>query len=329
MCFPVLPSDWLVQHKEYYNQARILSNTNFDTVTQLPGVPASAPGDFNGGRTYPWSGVGVPLPQKAPYNDPLQILICGGATTSNDGLDTCVSIAPEVPNAQWVVERMPSKRVMACMVSLPDGTFLIANGAHVGVSGFASASSPNMVAVLYDPSLPVGQRMRELASTPIARLYHSELILLPDGSVLVSGSDPRDQNFPQEYRHEKFSPPYLSLPGNRPVFQLLNNQWNYGQNYAINLQFKSAKLRVSLVAGASSTHGNTMGSRTLFPAFNCNGNTCQITAPPNANICPPGWYLLFVLDGPKPSIGTWVRIGGDPAQLGNWPPGPAFNRPGV
>lgn len=59
-----------------------------------------------------------------------------------------------------------------------------------------------------------------------------------------------------------------------------------------------------------------MGARTLFPAFTCNGNDCTITAPPNAHISPPGWFQLFVLDGPTPSFSSWVRIGGDPAELG-------------
>lgn len=67
-----------------------------------------------------------------------------------------------------------------------------------------------------------------------------------------------------------------------------------------------------------------MGQRTIFPDVNCAGTTCTVTAPPNANICPPGWFQMFVLDGPTPSVGVYVRIGGDPAQLGNWPNFTAF-----
>jgi hypothetical protein len=84
----------------------------------------------------------------------------------------------------------------------------------------------------------------------------------------------------------------------------------------------------SLIA-VSSTHGNAMGARTLFPAFSCSGTSCTITAPPNANISPPGWHQLFILDGPTPSHSTWVRIGGDPAKIGNWPPLSDFTLPGV
>jgi len=88
------------------------------------------------------------------------------------------------------------------MVPLPDGTLLIVNGAHQGQAGFAAATDPNMNAVLYDPTLPVNTRFSILGNTNIARMYHSEATLLPDGRVLISGSDPQDQNFPEEYRIE-------------------------------------------------------------------------------------------------------------------------------
>ena len=88
------------------------------------------------------------------------------------------------------------------MVPLPDGTVLIVNGAHHGLAGFAAATDPNLNAVLYNPSLPAGTRFSILGNTTIARMYHSEATLLPDGRVIISGSDPQDKNFPEEYRVE-------------------------------------------------------------------------------------------------------------------------------
>jgi hypothetical protein len=313
----------------YYNQARILDKNNFGTVSVMPMVPGPAAGNFDGGRTYPYSGAGLIMPIKAPYTAPMTVVICGGATTGQVGLDTCVSISPEVGNPQWTVEKMPTGRVLTCMAPLADGTFLIINGAKQGVAGFASASDPNLTPVLYNPSLPVGARMMELASTPIARLYHSEAALMLDGSVLVSGSDPRDQRFPQEYRHERFIPPYLLNGQIRPGFTLPVRDWQYKLGYQINLKgTASQNMQIVLIGAASSTHGNTMATRIILPAKKCTGFSCQVYAP-IAGVCPPGWFMIFVLDGPTPSLGQWVRIGGDPAQLGNWPPGPVFTRPGV
>ena len=52
------------------------------------------------------SGSAIPLPQFAPYTDPLQIMICGGSTPGGIALDNCVTIAPESANPRWTLERM-------------------------------------------------------------------------------------------------------------------------------------------------------------------------------------------------------------------------------
>jgi hypothetical protein len=97
---------------------------------------------------------------------------------------------------------------MPCIASLPDGTFLILNGALQGVAGFGLANGPNLGALLYDPTQPIGSRMSILNNTIVARLYHSEATLLPDGRVLVSGSDPQTNypngtvEYPEEFRIE-------------------------------------------------------------------------------------------------------------------------------
>ncbi|KAI0364868.1 galactose oxidase [Pilatotrama ljubarskyi] len=314
----------------YYNEARILNPVTFDTIKTLPNMPGSVT-SFLAGRTYPLEGTAVLFPQHAPYTDPVTVLVCGG---SNFGiaLDNCVHIKPEAENPQWVLERMPSKRVMTCMSALPDGTFLIVNGAQQGVAGFGLASDPNFQALLYDPSQPVGSRISILNTTIVARLYHSEATLLPDGRVLISGSDPETPGLPEETRVEVYIPPYLTDGRTQPSVTVDENDWTYGGTYTIHVTLHEGTtdtMRVSLIAATSSTHGNAMGMRTIFPEFSCNGNTCTVTAPPNAFVSPPGWHQLFVLDGPTPSHSAWVRIGGDPGELGNWPNFPDFTLPGV
>ena len=222
------------------------------------------------------------------------------------------------------------------MVALPDGTFMIMNGAQHGMAGFGDADNPNLSALLYNPEKPVGARISILNTTTIARLYHSEATLLPDGRVLVSGSDPNPigaQKFPEELRIEVYIPPYLSEGLVQPVVTIPNTDWAYDGKYKINVQLfqgQTSGMRVSLVAATSSTHGNAMGARTIFPAFSCSGNkVCTVTAPPNSKVSPPGWHQLFILDGRTPSRGVFVRIGGDPAGLGKWPDLPGFNPPGV
>ncbi|KAM6513611.1 hypothetical protein FALCPG4_015995 [Fusarium falciforme] len=317
-----------------FNESRILSQTDFQSIRKLPDMPGSINNPLTG-RNYPLQGTMMIMPQKAPYEDPLRVLICGGTTAEpgNDALDNCVTMTPDVPDAEWTIERMPSKRVMPTMVALPDGRYLIICGAKVGRGGFGLADDPNYNAVMYDPEQPLGQRMTVLANTTIARLYHSEGILLSDGKVLISGSDPQDQKHPQEKRLEYFLPDYLLSGAAQPEFSITDRDWAYGETYSFTLESTlaegAANMRVSLMASIGSTHGVTMGQRTLFPAFECTGTACTVTAPRDAFISPPSWYQLFVLDGPTPSHATWVRIGGDPAGLGDWPQLPGFTLPGV
>ncbi|KAK3075865.1 hypothetical protein LTR53_000438 [Teratosphaeriaceae sp. CCFEE 6253] len=338
----VLPSGGIFV--AYYNEARILDPVSLQTKQVLSNIPGAV-NDPKGGRTYPMEGTSMIMPQHAPYDDYLRVLICGGSTPGPEfALDNCVTMAPDEPNANWTIERMPSKRVMSCMTALPDGTYLILNGAQQGFAGFGLASDSNLNAVLYDPTKPINHRMSVMANTTVARLYHSEAVLLDDGRVLVSGSDPEDAR-PfglQEYRNEVFVPPYLMGNPQRPAFNLMNIDWSYGESVtftitpsaeglASNLTRRTTGLyRVSLIGAVSSTHGNSMGQRTFFPATSCSGNTCTVTAPPNANVCPPSWFQMFLLDEKGvPSHAAWVRIGGDPAQFGNWPDFPDFDRPGM
>jgi hypothetical protein len=90
----------------YYNEARILDEDTFETTLTLPNIPGAVNNDA-GGRTYPLEGTLIIFPQYAPYTDPLEVLICGGSTPfAGDPIDNCVSIQPEVPNANWTLERM-------------------------------------------------------------------------------------------------------------------------------------------------------------------------------------------------------------------------------
>jgi hypothetical protein len=90
----------------YYNEARVLDPLSFDTVVVLPNMPGNV-NNPAAGRSYPMEGSAVLMPQYAPYTDPVEIMVCGGSTpVEGTGLDSCVTIAPEVPNATWVYERM-------------------------------------------------------------------------------------------------------------------------------------------------------------------------------------------------------------------------------
>ncbi len=323
----VLPSGGIFA--AYYNEAIVLDENSFATIKTLPMIPGAV-NNPAGGRSYPLEGSMMLLPQSAPYTAPLGVLICGGSTPFGGfALDNCVSTTPESANPQWTIEKMPSKRVMSCMTALPDGTYLIINGAKNGVAGFGLATEPNHNPIIYDPTKPVNQRMSLMANTTIDRMYHSESILLQDGRVLVTGSDPETPGFNQETRVEVFVPPYLKKGQAQPGLAVTDKDWAYGETVTVTVTLRAAgTVKFSLMGAESSTHGNSMGQRTILPAFTCNGGTCTVTAPPNSHVCPPGWFQLFALENGVPSRSVYVRIGGDPANLGSWPNFPDFTVPG-
>jgi NADPH-dependent ferric siderophore reductase len=52
-----------------------------------------------------------------------------------------------------------------------------------------------------------------------------------------------------------------------------------------------------------------MNQRMNYLSFSANGSTLTVTAPANANLAPPGHYLLFVVDANGvPSVARIVRI---------------------
>jgi hypothetical protein len=102
----VLPSGGIFV--AYYNEARVLDEVTLQTKYTLPNIPGAV-NNFLAGRTYPLEGTSMILPQSYPYTDPITIMICGGSTPYEGiALDNCVTIQPEVPGANWTIERMVS-----------------------------------------------------------------------------------------------------------------------------------------------------------------------------------------------------------------------------
>lgn len=76
--------------------------------------------------------------------------------------------------------------------------------------------------------------------------------LLPDGRVLISGSDPQTPGLPEEMRIEVYYPPYLTEGRIQPNVTVQNNDWEYGGQYTIDVELYQgtiSDMRVSLVAG--------------------------------------------------------------------------------
>jgi hypothetical protein len=61
---------------------------------------------------------------------------------------------------------------------------------------------------------------------------------------------------------------------------------------------------------SAATHTINNDQRFLRPTSTLQGNgSYNVSAPANANIAPPGMYMLFALNGHVPSVSAVVQIG--------------------
>jgi len=320
-----------------WDSAHVVSAETLQPITFLPTLPGGA-------RSYPQAGTSVLLPLLAADNYTARVLVCGGqavASVTNPATQSCGLIEPLRPKAAWALEQMPIPRVMPDSILLPDGTVYICNGGVAGLAPYGGSRSPAYQSVVYDPKLPLGQRFSIVAITNIARLYHSGASLMPDGSVLLSGSHgqfnawrvPPPGTFPDEKRMERYLPSYMSPGVARPTWvSLASAQWSYASAVGFEATIPSGNLSaVSAMLSCNGyvTHSFAQGQRMIELVVTPAGSpsSFSLMTPPNANLMPPGWYQLWVLDNSIPSVSRWVQLGGDPANLAAWPPGVRVARP--
>ncbi len=207
----------------------------------------------------------LPLSGFNGWTDP-EILVCGGSTYGaflNVAAElpasiSCGRIAPLSATPAWAMEDMPLRRNMGDMVLLPDRTVLILNGAANGAQGWGNAQNPVLTPVLYTSTAAVGTRFQSLTATQIPRVYHSTANLLPDGRVLVAGSNTHQfytltGDLPTELRIEAFSPPYLS--GTQPSINNPPSTFPYGSTYDFSISGGNPDLiEINMLSAPYATH---------------------------------------------------------------------------
>ncbi|KAF2747458.1 carbohydrate-binding module family 18 [Sporormia fimetaria CBS 119925] len=305
--------------------AKSSENFNLNTNTVTKTFP-DLPGDY---RTYPNSGGSVLLPLSSQNNWDPDVVICGGGPYQDitaPAEASCGRIKPLAPNAAWEMDSMPQGRHMVEGTLLPDGTVIWVNGAEEGAQGFELARKETLDVLIYTPTQPKGRRWTTGPKSTIPRMYHSVALLLLDGTLLISGSNPVEmpilQATPQkpyvtEFRNEIYTPPYLQGNPVRPRDIVLSSKSlrANGSTFTINFTAPaSAKaVKVTLYYGGFVTHSVHMGHRMAFldtAGFRA-GQTRQtvtVTMPPNGNIAPPGPYVVYVMMDGVPGMGQFVMV---------------------
>jgi hypothetical protein len=191
---------------------------------------------------------------------------------------------------------------------LADGKLLITGGSSA--AGFDTSTSPVLQAEMWDPTTGL---FTPMARFTLYRGYHSTAVLLPDARVLSAGGKIGGINTAEIY-----SPPYL-FNGARPIISSAPSAVGYAQTFFVATPNATSISKVTWIALSSVTHAFNVGQRFQTLSFSQGSGGLNVTSPANPNNEPPGYYMLFLLNGSGvPSVAKIVKIAaGTPAASGS------------
>jgi hypothetical protein len=138
-----------------------------------------------------------------------------------------------------------------------------------------------------------------------SRAYHSTALLLPDGRVMSAGDESNGDGVNVDTA-EVYEPPYLHR-GARPTIDSVSDQIQTGASFGVTTSNTNIA-GASLVAPGAVTHGVDMNQRVIQLDVTRHTGCVSITAPA-ANVAPPGYYMLFLLnDQGVPSEAKFVKL---------------------
>jgi Ca2+-binding RTX toxin-like protein len=236
---------------------------------------------------------------------PGKVLVMGG--DSNPPKNTAEVIDLNAASPSWrAVDSMQFARRHLNATLLPDGKVLVTGG--TAAPGFNDPSGHVDAAELWDPAT---ENWTTLASNSgIPRVYHSTALLLPDGRVLSTGGN----GFPDT---EIYSPPYL-FKGPSPTITSAPPSVAYGQSFFVGTPDAATISKITMLRLSSVTHAFNQSQYINELSFSQTTGGLNVTAPPApatpGTVAPPGYYLLFLLNGSGvPSVAKFVRLGGTAA----------------
>nr|CAD1832647.1 unnamed protein product [Ananas comosus var. bracteatus] len=285
----------------------------------------------------------VLLPIEPPGTE-AEVLVCGGAPVGsylqakNGGrfvgaLPTCGRIRITDASPSWATETMPAARVMGDMVLLPSGEVLIINGAAAGTAGWELGRNPVYAPVVYRPDSPAASRSRCRArrvsrGCTTRRQCCSATAACWSAAATRTSTTTSPRRLPDGAQPRRF---LAGLPLRREFKFPAENYHDtaplalaYGEQFTLRFTVAAIKgggrgdnggVRVTMVAPGFATHSFSMNQRLLVletkraTAVVGDGEyEVSVAAPKSGNLAPPGYYMLFVVNGGIPSEGIWAHI---------------------
>ena len=228
------------------------------------------------------------------------------------------------PDRGWVLDpalTLNEGRAHFNTTLLPGGS-IFTNGGGYGRQYDTLYAAPIYTSELLAPGGVGG--WRNVGDEADARTYHSTAVLLPDGRVISAGDDrdiaPAAATPTKVAGHiavsdrtaQIWTPPYL-FAGDRPVVTFTPDAVGYDAPFRVAVQgAPSAITTAYLMRPSAVTHAVNMSQEAIALDVTAGADGLTMTSPLDASVAPPGYYMLFLLNGDGvPSTASWVKI--DPA----------------
>ncbi len=273
---------------------RVVSTTNYSGSTDV--INTSGTGSWTHVTNTAFSGLANY--GSAVMYEPGKIVAFGGGDPPSSSIR---KIDFTVANPTWTsAGSMITARRQHSATLLADGKVLVTGGSSQ--SGFNTLAGAVAQAEIWNPE--TGQITTMASASSVYRGYHSTSILLPDARVLMAGGT---HDTGGNLNAEIYSPPYL-FQGARPTITSAPASAKLGYSYFVATPDAASIEDVTFIVPGAVTHGQNWTQRINHLEFETVPGGLAVTLPSNPNEAPPGYYMLFLINGSGvPSVASWVR----------------------
>jgi hypothetical protein len=312
---PLYPRMHLLPNGNVFYSGSSPASRIFNTSTRTwSAVIAST--NYPNTRTYGTS-VLFPLTPASGYKP--QVIIMGGG---NPATATTEIIDLSAASPKWVYgPSMSQPRIEMNATILPNGKILATGGS----TNDEDTTTASLNADLYDPNT---NSFSSAGANAFPRLYHSNSLLLPDATVLLIGGNPARGTY--ESHMEVYSPAYLfnadgSLAARPAISSVSPSAFGYGATFQVQTPNAANITSAVLMRPGAPTHAFDMDQRLVGLSYTSGAGVLTLTSPPNGNVAPPGYYMLFLVNSAGvPSQAAFVQLS---ASIANQPPTATITSP--